>query len=175
MRAIGIAGGAKKCALAIEHFGFEQCVDHTAFATSKDLRAALKSACPDGVDIYFENVAGKVLEAVMPLMNTGGRIPICGLISWYDEGALGGHAVGGAQDNLPKLWRSILVKRLSINGFIILDHWALFDSFLADIAPRVAAGEIRFYADITEGLGNAPKASTGLLNGQNFGKQLIKL
>lgn len=175
LRAIGIAGGAKKCTLAIEHFGFEQCVDHTAFATSKDLRAALKSACPDGVDIYFENVAGKVLEAVMPLMNTGGRIPICGLISWYDEGALGGHAAGGAQDSLPKLWRSILVKRLSINGFIISDHWALFDAFLADIAPRVAAGEIRFYEDITEGLENAPKALTGLLNGQNFGKQLIKL
>jgi len=97
------------------------------------------------------------------------------LISWYDEGALGGHAAGGAQDSLPKLWRSILVKRLSINGFIISDHWALFDAFLADIAPRVAAGKIRFYEDITEGLENAPKALTALLNGQNFGKQLIKL
>ena len=86
LRIIGIAGGAKKCTLAIEHCGFEQCVDHTAFVTSKDLRTALKSACPDVVDIYVENVAGKVLEAFMPLMDTGGHNPICGLISWYDEG-----------------------------------------------------------------------------------------
>ena len=90
LRVIGIAGGAKKCALAIEHFGFKQCVDHTAFVTSKDLRAALKSACRDGIDIYFENVAGKVLQAVMPLMDTGERNPIFGLIIWYDERALGG-------------------------------------------------------------------------------------
>ncbi len=111
----------------------------------------------------------------MPLINTGGRIPICGLISWYDEGALGGHAAGGDQNNLPKIWRSILVKWLSINEFIISNHWTLFDAFLEDIALRGAAEEIWFYKDTTEGLENAPKAFIGLLNKRNFRKPLIRL
>ncbi|MGR8948659.1 MAG: NADP-dependent oxidoreductase [Gammaproteobacteria bacterium] len=171
LRTVGIAGGADKCKLATETFGFDVCVDHRAYADAKSLSAALQEACPNGIDIYFENVAGKVLEAVIPLMNPHGRIPICGMISWYNAGGLG----AGADSELtaPALWRSILVKFLSVNGFIISNHWDRFPAFLADIGPKVAAGEIKMVEDIAEGLENAPAAFMGLLQGKNLGKQIV--
>lgn len=174
LRVIGIAGGADKCALAKEKFGFDECLDHRAYPDAKALRAALAQAAPNGVDIYFENVAGKVLEAVMPLMNVGGRIPVCGMIAWYNAGALGGNMTG-AKDNLPKMWRTILVNRLHVHGFIISDHFARFPEFLTDAAPRVVKGDIKVVEDIAEGLENAPKAFMKMLKGGNFGKQIVKV
>ena len=173
LRTVGIAGGADKCALAKDTFGFDACVDHRAHSDAKSLRAALKDATPNGIDIYFENVGGKVLEAVMPLMNPHGRIPGCGMISWYNAGGLG----AGANTPLsaPALWRTILVKFQSVNGFIITNHWDRYPIFLAEVAPKVLSGEIKVVEDIAEGLENAPEAFIGVLEGKNVGKQLVKL
>lgn len=173
LRTVGIAGGAEKCALATETFGFDACIDHRAHDTARSLRAAIKDAAPKGVDIYFENVGGKVLAAVMPLMNPHGRIPICGMISWYNAGGLG----AGADTALsaPALWRPILVNFLSVNGFIISNHWDRFPAFLTEVGPKVQSGEIKVVEDIAQGLENAPKAFMGLLEGKNVGKQIVKL
>ncbi len=174
LRTVGIAGGGDKCAMATETFGFDSCLDHRAYETAGDLRAALKEACPNGIDIYFENVGGKILEATIPLMNVGGRIPVCGMISWYNAGGLGAGA-GGQKDLLPRTWRTILVNRLSVNGFIISDHWDKLPAFLADVAPRVVSGDIAHVEDVAEGLAAAPAAFIGLLEGRNKGKQIVKL
>jgi hypothetical protein len=174
LRTVGIAGGTEKCALATDTFGFDACLDHRAFDTASDLRAALKDACPDGVDIYFENVGGKVLQAVMPLMNNFGRIPVCGMISWYNAGGLGAGAAGDGL-SAPALWRTILVKFLSVNGFIISNHFDRLPEFINEVAPKIASGEIAYVEDVAEGLENAPEAFIGLLEGRNRGKQLVKL
>ena len=174
LRTVGIAGGADKCALAVEKFGFDACLDHRAYDSASDLRKALSDQCPNGIDIYFENVGGRVLAAVLPLMNPHGRIPICGMIAWYNAGALG----GGATDTelgAPTLWRNILVKFLSVNGFIISNHWNRFPEFLGEIAPKVASGEIAYVEDIAEGLENAPAAFMSMLKGGNTGKQIVKV
>lgn len=168
LRTIAIAGGADKCRLATENFGFDAAIDHRAFDDASSLRKAIAAEAPDGVDIYWENVGGKVLEAVLPLMNVHGRIPICGMIAWY----------GGLEDcadRLPAIWRSILVKRLSVNGFIIFDHWASFPAFLQEIGPKVAAGELAFLEDVADGLENAPTAFMAMLKGGNTGKQIVKV
>lgn len=173
LRTVGIAGGADKCALATDTFGFDACVDHRAYRDARSLRAALKDAAPDGVDIYFENVGGKVLEAIMPLMNPFGRIPVCGMISWYNAGGLGAGA--DAVMSAPALWRPILVNFLSVQGFIISNHWDRYPTFLAEVAPKVIAGDIKVLEDIAEGLENAPEAFIGLLQGRNVGKQMVKV
>lgn len=174
LRTVGVAGGAEKCKLATEKFGFDACLDHRAYDSARDLRAALKQECPDGIDIYFENVGGKVLEAVLPLMNPFGRIPICGMIAWYNAGGLG----AGAKDQGltgPGLWRNILVNFLSVNGFIISNHFDRFPQFLKEIGPKVASGEIAYLEDIAEGLENAPATFIAMLGGGNMGKQIVKL
>lgn len=173
LRAIGIAGGADKCAMAVDEFGFDACLDHRAYDDARSLRTDLAKAAPDGVDIYFENVGGKVLEAVIPLMNPHGRIPLCGMISWYNAGGLGAGA--DAALSLPAVWRAILVKHLSVQGFIISNHWEHFPAFLADVAPKVQSGDIKVVEDIAIGLENAPAAFIGLLEGRNVGKQIVKL
>ncbi|WP_299724596.1 NADP-dependent oxidoreductase [uncultured Tateyamaria sp.] len=173
LRTVGIAGGADKCALARDTFGFDACLDHRAYPDARSLRKALAEATPDGIDIYFENVGGKVLEAVIPLMNTHGRIPLCGMISWYNAGGLGAGAE--AAMSVPALWRTILVQHLAVQGFIISNHWDRMPDFLADVAPRVVSGEIKVVEEIAEGLENAPAAFIGLLEGRNRGKQLVKL
>ncbi|MEO0389825.1 MAG: NADP-dependent oxidoreductase [Pseudomonadota bacterium] len=173
LRVVGIAGGADKCAMAVDTFGFDACLDHRAYDTPKALRAALKEACGGGIDIYFENVGGKVLEAVMPLMKPFGRIPLCGMISWYNAGGLGAGA--DAPMGAPQLWRPILVNFLSVNGFIISNHWDQYPTFLREIGPKVAMGEIKVVEDIVEGLENAPEAFMGLLEGRNTGKLIVKV
>ena len=174
LRTVGIAGGADKCKLATETFGFDACLDHRAYNDARALRKALTEQCPDGIDIYFENVGGKVMEAVIPLMNPHGRIPVCGMISWYNAGGLG---AGAANEGLtvPALWRTILVRFLSVNGFIISNHWDRYPTFLAEIGPKVASGEIKYIEDIAEGLENAPAAFMSLLKGGNVGKQIVKV
>ena len=175
LRTVAIAGGADKCALALEKFGFDAAIDHRAHKDASSLRKAIAEAAPKGIDIYFENVGGKVFEAVLPLMNTFGRIPVCGMISGYNSGALGGGAVAEAPDRLPVLWRSILVKQMSVNGFIISNHYDQYPAFLKDVAPLVATGQLAYLEDIAEGLENAPRAFIGLLEGRNIGKQIVKL
>lgn len=168
VRTVAIAGGAEKCRLATETFGFDAAIDHRAFVGASALRKAIAAEAPDGIDIYWENVGGKVLEAIVPLMNTHGRIPLCGTIAWY-----GG--AKGTEDRLPRVWRSILVKRLSVNGLIIFDHWARFPDFLTEVTPKVASGEIAYLEDITEGLENAPAAFIAMLTGGNTGKTIVKI
>lgn len=170
LRTVGIAGGAKKCALGVDTFGFDACVDHRAHETASDLRKAIAAECPDGIDIYFENVGGKVFEAVLPLMNAFGRIPVCGMISGYNL-----TEAPSGPDRLPMLWRSVLVKHLSINGFIISNHFDRYPEFLGSIGPKVASGEIAVLEDIAQGLENAPATFARLLTGGNIGKQIVKL
>lgn len=174
LRTVGIAGGAAKCKMAVEHFGFDACIDHRAYDSASDLRKALKDECPDGIDIYFENVGGKVLEAVLPMMNPHGRIPICGMIAWYNEGGLGADAVEKTL-SAPKLWRTILVNFLSVNGFIISNHWNRMPDFQKAVGPMIADGSVKVQEDITEGLENAPEAFIKLLTGGNTGKAIVKL
>lgn len=169
LRAVGIAGGAEKCAQALDVLGFDACIDHRS-GDARALRAQLKEAAPDGIDIYFENVAGKVLEAVLPMMNTFGRVPLCGMAAWYDM-----DQAPQGPDRLPLAWRMALVQRLTVQGFIISDHWSMLNDFIAEVAPLLMGGKIKVIEDITEGLENAPKAFLGMLKGDNLGKTLIKV
>jgi len=168
LRTVAIAGGEAKCKLATETFGFDAAIDHRAYVDASGLRKAIAEAAPDGVDIYFENVGGKVLEGILPLMNTGGRIPLIGTIAWY----------GGAEeadDRLPLMWRSILVKRLQVTGMIVFDHWDSYPEFLAEVGPKVAAGEITYLEDVAQGIEKAPEAFIAMLKGGNMGKQIVQV
>lgn len=167
-RAIGIAGGPEKCAEAKELYGFDEVLDHKAYPDAKALREALKAACPDGIDVYFENVGGKVLEAVLPLMNHHGRIPVCGTIAWYEGD-------DGSRAKLPSLWRQILVRRLTVKGFIIMENWDQYGDFLNEIAPMVMDGSIKWKHDTAEGLASAPETFLRMLKGGNRGKQVVKI
>ncbi|SNR46536.1 NADP-dependent oxidoreductase [Puniceibacterium sediminis] len=169
MRTVAVAGGPEKCKLAVETYGFDAAIDHRAYADAGALRAALAEAAPDGVDIYWENVGGKLLEAVIPLMNVGGRIPVCGMIAWYTG------LDGDGSDRLPALWRSVLVKRLSVNGMIVFDHWGRFPEFVSEVTPMVANKHIAYLEDVAKGLENAPKAFISMLQGGNTGKQIVAL
>ncbi|MBB94085.1 MAG: NADP-dependent oxidoreductase [Rhodobacteraceae bacterium] len=168
LRVVGIAGGAEKCTLAVDTFGFDACLDHRAYPDAASLSAALKEACPDGIDIYYENVGGKVLAAVLENMNPFGRIPVCGMIAWYN---------GASADDMPLAgaWRSILTNFLHVEGFIIFNHYDKFGTFAAEVGPKVAAGEIRYLEDVAEGLENAPGAFMAMLKGGNTGKQIVKV
>lgn len=174
LRTVGIAGGAEKCKIAKRDFGFDVCLDHRAYDDAKSLRAALKEAAPDGIDIYYENVGGKVLDAVLPLMNPHGRIPLCGMIAWYNAGGLGADAEGAGL-TAPRLWRTILVNFLTVRGFIISNHWNRMPEFHREVAPMVADGRVKVKEDITEGLENAPQAFIDMLNGGNTGKAIVKV
>lgn len=169
LRTIAIAGGAEKCALATDTFGFDAAIDHRAHDDARSLRKAIAEAAPDGVDIYWDNVGGKLLQAVMPLMNVHRRIPVCGTIAWYGGADLDG------PNQLPGVWRNVLVKRLQISGFFIFDHWSEYPAFLEDVAPRVASGDLKYLEDVAEGLENAPEAFIAMLKGGNVGKQIVKL
>ncbi len=168
LRVVGVAGGAEKCAYAEGELGFHACIDHRAHDAS-GLREALGEAAPDGVDIYYENVGGATLEAVLPLMNRGGRIPVCGMIAWYDGAGSDG------PDRLPRAWRTILVKQLLVQGFIIANHYDLYDEFAAEVAPMVRDGRVKHREDVAEGIEAAPGAFLSMLKGGNFGKQLVRV
>ena len=169
-RVIGVAGGVEKCRIATETFGFDACIDHRG-KNAAAMREALAEACPDGIDIYFENVGGAVLGGVLPLMNLHGRIVVCGMIAWYN----GVEDDPTAQMPLAALWRRTLVKRLQINGLLVGDHFHLFPDFAKEVAPLVASGEIAYLEDVAEGLENAPATFIKLLKGGNTGKQVVKL
>ena len=167
-RVVGIAGGAEKCRHAIEVLGFDACVDHRA----PDLESRLAAACPDGIDVYFENVGGDVLDAVIPLLNLHARIPVCGFIAHYNdlEGA------GSGLDKRPQLLATLLQKRIRMQGFIILDHYAdRFAAFRREMSQWVADGRVLLQEDLVDGLEQAPAALIGLLQGRNLGKVVVRV
>ena len=160
-RAVGIAGSADKCTYVVEQLGFDACINYK----TDELVPALKAACPDGVDIYFENVGGAVFAAILRVINKGARIPLCGIISEYNAT---GNPAG------PNL-RPLLVQRALIKGFIVSDHPDRAPAFLQEVAPLVMSGRIKFREDIVDGLANAPDAFIGLLQGKNFGKLMVRV
>ena len=160
-RAIGIAGGAEKCRFVVEELGFDACLDYKA----GDLAGQLKAATPKGVDVYFDNVGGEILDTVLGRMNPFSRLPMCGLISQYN--ATEAYGV--------KNIRSILVNRIRVQGFIVFDYGDRYKPALIELAQWLAAGKIKYRETIAHGLDAAPEAFLGLLRGENIGKQLVKL
>src|SRR2546422_3701885 len=160
-RAVGIAGSEEKCRFVVDTLGFDACVNHR----SGDLVGALRLACPSGIDVYFENVGGAVLDAVLRLVNPGARIPLCGLVSQYNAT----EPVRG-----PDL-RPVLVNRVTIRGFIVSDHSDRQADFLTEMTRWVREGRVRYREDVVEGLEQAPRALIGLLDGRNFGKVIVRV
>ncbi|MGR3465458.1 NADP-dependent oxidoreductase [Limimaricola sp.] len=167
LRVVGIAGGAEKCAHAVETLGFDACVDHKADSFAEDLARET----PDGVDIYFENVGGKVLDAVIPQLNTNARVPVCGLISQYNATSL-----PEGPDRMNWLMGLILRKRITMRGFIIFDDFGhLYQDFAREVGPWMQEGRIKYREEMIEGLEQAPEAFVGLLRGEAFGKRVIRV
>jgi hypothetical protein len=160
-RAVGIAGGKAKCDYVVKELGFDACVDYKAGRLDDDLKAAV----PKGVDCYFENVGGEILDAALRRMNPFSRIAVCGLISQYNV----------TEPYGVKNFASILTNRIKVQGFIVSDRMELWPKALADLIGWVAAGKIKYRESVAQGLENAPKAFIGLLKGENFGKQLVKI
>lgn len=165
-RSVGIAGGADKCRALIEEFGFDVAIDHYL----PDFAQALREACPSGIDVYFENVGGKVFEAVFPLLNQFARVPVCGLVAQYNST---GDFEG--PDRLPLLMRDVLSKSLTIRGFIQRDFSEQRPAFYQEMVQWIAQDKVRYREDIVQGLEQAPEAFVGLLEGRNFGKLIVRL
>lgn len=161
-RVVGIAGGEEKCAWLVNELGFDAAVDYKAGNLFKDLKAA----CPDGIDIYFDNVGGKILETVLFQMNMKGRVVCCGAVSQYNTSSPMGPR------NLPGL---VVVKRLRMEGFIAMDFPEYEAQADADLAEWAANGKLKVVEDIVDGLENAPTALIGLLNGENRGKRMVRV
>lgn len=165
-RVIGVAGGEEKCRYAKEQLGFDECIDHKA----DDFAEQLAKVCDKGIDIYFENVGGKVFDAVMPLLNTSARVPLCGLISQYNATEL-----PAGPNRMSMLMAQLLIKRIKMQGFIIFDDYAhRYGEFAADMGQWLAEGKIHYREHLVEGLENAPQAFIGLLEGKNFGKLVVQ-
>ena len=159
-RAVGIAGGAEKCAFVVDELKFDACIDYK----SQDVSKALKDAAPQGVDGYFENVGGEIMDAVLPRMNAFGRIALCGLIAGYNA------------EPIPirnPTW--FLVSRLMMRAFIVSEHMEVWPGALKELGAHVASGAIRYRESVAQGIDSAPEAFIGLLKGRNIGKQLVKL
>ena len=162
--AVGIAGGPDKCKYAVEELGFDACIDYKLHKDAYSLAKALKDVCPKGIDGYFENVGGMVLDAVLLRMNAFGRIAVCGMIAGYD-----GQPMPLANPAL------ILVNRLKVEGFIVSEHMEVWPEALTELGTLVGSGKLRPRETVAQGLASAPEAFLGLLKGKNFGKQLVKL
>jgi NADPH-dependent curcumin reductase CurA len=166
-RVVGVAGGPEKCGYVVKELGFDACVDHHSPTFAKDLAAA----CADGIDVYFENVGGAVFDAVLKLLNTGARIPVCGLIAHYNDTKL-----PDGPDRLGLLTRTLLTKRIRMQGFIIFaDYGHRLPEFLEQMTGWVKAGKIKVVEDVVVGLENAPAAFIGQLEGKNFGKLVVEI
>jgi NADPH-dependent curcumin reductase len=159
-RAVGIAGGPAKCEYVVKELGFDACVDYK----SAEFRAQLKAAVPNGVDIYFDNVGGEILDAVLARVNAFARIPLCGMVSGYN----------GQPIPITNVF-SLLSNRVRLEGFIVSDHMQLWPEAIKELAGYIATGKIKYRETVAHGLENAPKAFIGLLKGENFGKQLVKV
>jgi NADPH-dependent curcumin reductase CurA len=166
-RVVGVAGGPEKCRTGVETFGFDACIDHRA----ADFSDQLVSACPKGIDVYFESVGGKVFDAVLPLLNTKARVPVCGLIAHYNDTEL-----PSGPDRLGLLMQTLLTRRIKAQGFIIFDDYGdRYGEFAAAMGPWVKEGKVKFLEDVVDGLENAPEAFIGLLSGTNFGKLVVRV
>ncbi len=163
-RVVGIAGGPDKCAYVRDELRFDDCIDYKVHGDAKSLSAALKEACPQGIDGYFENVGGIVFDAVLSRTNAFARIALCGMIAGYD----------GAPLPLanPALF---LINRIKLEGFIVSEHMEVWPEALAELGQLVATGKLRPRESIAQGLAAAPEAFLGLLKGRNFGKQIVQL
>lgn len=159
-RVVGIAGGPDKCRYVIDELGFDACIDYKAGKLEADLAAAT----PDGVDGIFENVGGVMLDAALARTNAFGRVALCGLIGGF----------GGADMALHNA-RLLLINRLTVQGFIVTEHMELWDQGLMELAELVASGQVKYRETVAQGIAAAPEAFIGLLQGFNFGKQLVKL
>jgi NADPH-dependent curcumin reductase len=166
-RAVGIAGGPEKCRYVTNELQFDAAIDHRA----TDFTERLAAACPNGIDVYFENVGGAVWQAVLPLLNRFARVPVCGLIAQYNaSGQMAGPNL------LPATMREVLTKSLTLRGFINYEFAGEhFSAFLRTVSAGIADGHIRYREDLTEGLENAPAAFIGMLEGRNFGKALVRV
>jgi NADPH-dependent curcumin reductase CurA len=163
-RVVGVAGGAMKCRYVIDELGFDACVDYKEHADPRMFYQALKAVTPQGIDGYFENVGGMILDAVLLRMNAFGRLAMCGMIAGYD-----GQPMPMQNPGL------ILVNRLKIEGFIVSEHPEVWPDATKELGTMLATGKLKFRESIAEGLASAPEAFLGLLKGRNFGKQLVKL
>ncbi|MEG0148516.1 MULTISPECIES: NADP-dependent oxidoreductase [unclassified Comamonas] len=163
-RVVGIAGGPEKCSYAVSELGFDACIDYREHTDVKTMAKALKDACPDGIDGYFENVGGYIFDAVLLRTNAFARIALCGMIAGYD-----GQPMPLANPAL------ILVNRLKLEGFIVSEHMEVWADALTELGTLVATGKLRPRESISQGIASAPAAFLGLLKGKNFGKQLVKL
>ena len=166
LRVVGIAGTAEKCAYVTGELGFDACLNHREAGFAEQLA----EACPDGIDIYWENVGGAVFEAVLPRLNRFARVPVCGLIAQYNATEL-----PPGPDRIPQLMRAVLTNRLLIRGFIVWDFADQETEFRDTVAGWLRDGRIKYREDIVDGLENAPRAFQGLLQGRNFGKQVIRV
>ena len=166
-RVVGIAGGTEKCRYVVEQLGFDACIDHHV----ADLRQQLAAACPDGIDVYFENVGGAVFNAVLPLLNARARVPVCSLIAQYNDTAL-----PPGPDRMGLVMGTILKQRIRMQGFIIWnDYGPRYGEFFSQMSTWLREGKIKFREDIVNGLDNAPQAFIGLLQGKNFGKLVVRV
>jgi NADPH-dependent curcumin reductase CurA len=166
-RVIGIAGGADKCRYAVEELGFDVCLDRN----DAQLAQRLAEVCPNGIDVYFENVGGVVFDAVLPLLNNYARVPVCGVIAHYND-----KAPPPGPDRLPQAMSTLLQKRIRMEGFIILDHYAdRFEAFRRDMSEWLTTGKVKLREDVVDGLEHAPAAFIGLLEGRNFGKLVVRV
>ena len=163
-RVVGIAGGADKCAYAVNELGFDACLDYKEHSEPKALSAALKAAAPNGVDCYFENVGGWILDVVLGRMNPFGRVAVCGMIAGYD-----GAPLPLANPSI------ILISRLKIEGFIVSEHMEVWPEALTELGGLIGSGKFKPRETVAQGLAAAPEAFLGLLKGKNFGKQVVKL
>jgi NADPH-dependent curcumin reductase CurA len=163
-RVVGIAGGKAKCDYVVNELGFDACIDYKAASGLEALYGMLKEAAPKGIDGYFENVGGMVLDAVMLHMNAFGRIAMCGMIAGYDG------------QPVPMTYPGLIVRsRLKVQGFIVAEHLEVWPKALAELAAGVASGTLKYRETVAQGLESAPRAFFGMLRGENFGKQLVKL
>jgi hypothetical protein len=167
-RVVGIAGREEKCRFVVDELGYDVCVSHL----KPTLAADLKAACPDGVDVYFENVGGVVFDAVLPLFNPGARMTICGLIAHYGDAAGVDSRAALMQRGEPIFKeRNVTVRGLAVGDFVADHH----DAFLAEVGPQVASGAVKYREDIRQGLQTLPTAFAEMLRGDNFGKMLVQV
>lgn len=168
LRAVGIAGGEKKCAYLLDELGFDAAIDHRL----PDFAVALQAACPDGIDVYFENIGGAVWNAVVPLLNQFARVPVCGLMA-QQSGKL---PQDTSKDYLAQTMRAVLTRSLQIRGFINYEFTEqYFDTFLREVSALLREGKIKHQEDVTVGLEKAPQAFLDMIDGRNFGKVLIQV
>lgn len=166
-KVVGVAGGSEKCAHAVENLGFDACIDHKA----NDFAEQLEKACEQGIDVYYENVGGKVFDAVLPLLNTSARVPICGLVSQYNATSL-----PEGPDRLGMLMGQLLTKRIKMQGFIIFDDYGdRYDEFAQDMQKWLQDGEIQYREHLVDGFEKTISAFNDMISGKNFGKTVVKI